>query len=152
MALTSTTTNDLVAGTSTLVINSGVTIENIVYTNSTNQLVFATQNAFTISNSDFFAFAKILDQFNISIQTVFRIPGLHVPLSISQMSQTNDGSGNMTFLFQKGGHPVYLIATAYPNGICSFSKRNQASILTFQEWLLYQAFSEIYEGELTSYA
>lgn len=151
MALISTTINDLTTGTAALTISSGTAIENITYTKSSNTVAFTTQNAFTLSPSDFLIFRDILDIFDKNLVNVFS-PGHSLPnnFSVSQITDTNNGTV-LSFGFYQTNHPVYSITSTYPAGSCAFAKRNQAITLSYDEWQYYHTTSLHYEQEVKQY-
>ena len=147
MAITSTIVNDSVAKTSTLTVLSGITsIESCVYTQSTNNLVFSTINPFNLSIQDDILFESFLITYQNNLINGFSISNVSVPFSISQVQETNDGVNSITFKFYQANHPLYNITATYPAGTVNFGNRNQATTLTYQEWLyMLQSKHHFYE-------
>lgn len=148
MALTSTTVNDLSANTSTLSILGDMT-ESVVYTKSTNSFLFSSQLTFTITPTQYLQFAVILIAYNANIVNVFN-PSFSVstPFNVSSISDINDGVGNLNFLCNAGGHRLYSISCAVPNGNCVFAARNSNITLTFDEFQFYLSSSIHFKNEI----
>jgi hypothetical protein len=138
MAISSTTVSDTAAGTSTLTITSGVTVESVVYTISTRNLVFSTVGRFALSATDFIKFQTILDVYNAFLQNVFGATVLgYNTFSVAQVVDTNDGSSSLNYQFYNTNHPLYNITATYPNGTIAFGNRNQSTTLTYEEFVYF---------------
>lgn len=151
MAISSTTINDLIVGTSTLTITSGSTIENVVYTNSTKSFLFSSQLAFTFSPSDFIQFIAVLDAYNVNIQAIFNpaLTGIFAPtFNIRTASNIDDGINTVTFVFQKGSTKLYDKTAIYPSGQITCAARANPVTLTFEEWTAYHDFSRHFESQI----
>lgn len=150
MPIQSTTTVDTTANAMTLLITqSASTIESIVYTLSTDSLTFSTVNAFSLSAADFLIFAKTLDIFKDFIIKTFG-PGIlsFSTFNVSNVADTNDGINTLGFSFSQSNHPLYSKTATYPFGSVTFSKRNQSTTLTREEWLYYHVVSSHFEDEI----
>jgi hypothetical protein len=150
MTILATTVVDTAAQTITLTITQASNvIESITYTKSSNTLLFNTVNAFSISSADYLVFSAILDTFNAAIFAAFN-PATNIvnTFNISQVSDINDGISTLSFSFYRTNHALYSITATYPNGLCAFAKRNQATMLYLNEWLYFHASSINYELEI----
>lgn len=149
MAISSTTVNDLAAGTSTLKRLSGSTVENIVYTQSTNAFVFSSESSFSLSATDYVKFFSILDVYNKNILFVFTpAVNAYASFNISQVSDTDDGINALAFTFYKRGHLLYDISATYPSGTVNFAARTQGSTVLFDEFEYFLAISAFFTQQL----
>lgn len=150
MPIQGTISIDTAANTMTLtILQSAVTIESITYTYATNSLLFSTMATFTLSATDFVAFAGLLDSFNTSIAKSFN-PSTTISqnFTIHQVQDENNGSGSLTFQISKTVHPFYSLTASYPLGSVNFDHRTNTTTLLYDEWLYYHSVSVHFEDEI----
>lgn len=148
MAITNSIVNDVANGTCSIDISSGSVIESISYDNSTKSFTFATQSPFSLSASDYLSFQKMLDAFNVNVISVFNFNVQIGEFSISQITDTDDGVGSLSYKIYKANHPLYDLTATYPSGSVSFGNRNQPTTLNFNEWTYFHQTQDFYEIQI----
>lgn len=141
MSITSTSTIDGVAGTATFtILLNGITLlDSFVYTNTTKTITFVTRNTAILSAADFLATLNLFVNFNQVLQSSSFITnqGTSAPIPSITVFINDNGISQLQYIFTPGVHDLMDFTCTYPSGTISIAKRNQASTLTFPQWLYF---------------
>lgn len=138
MALTSTTTFDIVGATQTLTFNNPSQIDQISFSN--NQITFASVIAYNLSKSDTILWFKYLNTFNnlllINFPSISSSIGQIWPLSLFSITETNVGVVKIIFEQQNLGIDVLKINYLPIATSAAFSARASPITISLQEYFM----------------
>jgi hypothetical protein len=139
MALTQTTTVDLVGSTQTISFFTGVTLVDQI-TFSSNALTFQAISSYSLSKSDFALYFQYLNAFFFLIQTNFPSTAAQfrniLPLSNFQISETFAGVKHITYNQTSQGTTVMNINYVPSVVSAAFTARASPVTITIQEFYL----------------
>lgn len=141
MAITSIITTDNGAQTSalTILLDGAIEIDRITFNDSTQQLTFpVTSKNVSLSVTDICAFLKLIPMFSASLKASFADLNQPQYQSFSSMNSTLYNAvivSKLGFEIGRQGKVIYEIASYYPNGTTEIKKRDNASVLSYAEWL-----------------
>lgn len=140
MALTQTTTVDIVNKTQTIVFTSSSTpVEQIQY--SSGSMVFGTISSFNLVKSDLILYNQFLQAFNVQLllnfPTINSSIGGIFPLCNFQISETSVGVTHITYNQTSQGNTVENINYVPVAGSAGFTARASPITITLQEYFLF---------------
>ena len=151
MAITSTTTVDIVGQTQTIQFYSGVTILD-QFTYSGGQIVHAASTTYSLSKSDLLLYFQFLNAFNnlliINFPTVNSNIGGFFPLCQFDLSETNVGVKRVIYNQTSAGTTVLNINYVAIAVAGAFATIGSPVTITLQEWffmiiMMYQFNNQV---------
>jgi hypothetical protein len=139
MALTATTTFDLVGQTQVITFYEGASqVDQISF--GSNSITFATSSTFNLSKSDYLLYAQYLNAFNnllyVNFPSVISTVGGKWPLSVFEISETNSGALHVNYLQTSQGVQVLGVNYVPLAGQAAFATRASPVTISMQEWFM----------------
>lgn len=145
MALTSTTTIDLVGQTQVLNYYEGVTLTDTI-TYSSNSITFSSTSGFTLSKSDTILYNTFFQAFFtllvLNFPIVSKSNGLAFPLCNFQISETSAGVTHINYNQTSLGSTVYGINYVPIASSAAFSARSTITISLQELFMLQVMFTQ----------
>lgn len=146
MALTSTTTFDLVGQTQTLTYFNPSQVDALTF--SSNQITFAQISSFNLAKSDLILYCKFLNIFSNLLISNFPSVSTSVnspwPLSNFQISETFQGVTHITYNQTSQGTTAQNINYLPISAAAAFAARASAVTISLQEFFMYVLMSNQY--------
>ena len=137
MALTSTTTFDLVNQTQILTFNNPSQLDQIIFTN--NQITFSAISTFNLSKSDLLLYLQFLNIFSVLLSRNFPFVNASIasawPLCSFDITESNVGVKKIIYTQNTASTNVYTIDYLPLIASCSFAARASPVVITTQEFL-----------------
>jgi hypothetical protein len=138
MALTSSTTFDIVGQTQAITFNNPSQVDQITF--SSNQITFSASTTFNLAKSDLILYFKYLNAFNnlllINFPSISSSVGQIFPLCSFQLSETFAGVEHITYDQTTAGNMVLHINYVPVAVSGAFSTRSAPVTITIQEFFL----------------
>lgn len=140
MALTSTTTFDIVGGTQSIIFSNPSAVDQISF--SSNQVTFAISSTYSLSKSDFALYYKYLSVFNLLLARNFPSIGLSVntswpsPGTSFSITQTNPPP-RIVYNQASLGTTVINISYLPVASAATFATRSSPVTISTQEYLSF---------------
>lgn len=139
MALTSTTTFDLIGQTQTIsFFQSSTMVDQIIF--SANAVTFASISGYNLSKSDCLLYGKYLNTYYLLLLTNFPIVGISQnyiwPLCVFDISETSSGVTHLTYTQTSQGNTVYTTNYVPIASQASWIARANPVTITLQEFYM----------------
>lgn len=138
MALTSTTSFDIVGQTQTLTFNNPGQIDQVSFAN--NQITFQAETQYSLAKSDMILWFKYLNAFNnlllINFPSISSSIGQIFPLCVFSIVENNIGVKKITYDQQISGTEVLNIVYVPLAAAASVATRASPVTISLQEWFM----------------
>jgi len=138
MALTSTTTFDIVGATQTITFNNPTQVDQITY--SGNQIIFQTSSAYNLAKSDYLLYFKYLNAFNnlllLNFPVISQAFSIAWPLCQFDITESNVGVQKIIYSQSSVGTAVININYVPIANSSAFTARASPVTISLQEFFM----------------